>query len=27
SLGFVDIPPYRHNPIAGSKFMELDLHR
>ena len=22
-LGFVDIPPYRENPIAGSRFMEL----
>ncbi len=27
SLGFVEIPPYRYNPISGSKFMELDLHR
>ena len=25
SLGFKPIAPYRHNPIAGSKFMELDL--
>lgn len=24
-LGFVDIPPYTHNPIAGSRFMGLDL--
>ena len=27
SLGFVEIPPYRYNPITGSKFMELDLRR
>ena len=27
SLGFVEIPPYRFNPIDGSKFMELDLQR
>jgi len=27
SLGFVEIAPYRYNPIEGSKFMELDLHR
>ncbi|HEY8130582.1 MAG TPA: GNAT family N-acetyltransferase [Thermoanaerobaculia bacterium] len=27
SLGFVEIPPYRFNPIEGSKFMELDLQR
>jgi ribosomal protein S18 acetylase RimI-like enzyme len=27
SLGFVEIPPYRFNPIGGSKFMELDLQR
>jgi len=25
SLGFVEISPYRFNPIEGSKFMELDL--
>ena len=25
TLGFVDIDPYRHNPIAGSRFMELAL--
>jgi GNAT superfamily N-acetyltransferase len=23
TLGFADIDPYRHNPIAGSRFMEL----
>jgi GNAT superfamily N-acetyltransferase len=27
SLGFVEIEPYRHNPIEGSAFMELDLTR
>jgi len=27
SLGFVEIPPYRFNPIDGSKFMELELQR
>jgi ribosomal protein S18 acetylase RimI-like enzyme len=25
SLGFTEIDPYRHNPIAGARFFELDL--
>ncbi len=24
-LGFRDIPPYRHNPVAGARFMALQL--
>jgi len=25
SLGFRDVPAYRHNPVAGSRFLALDL--
>jgi ribosomal protein S18 acetylase RimI-like enzyme len=25
SIGFVEIPPYRENPVEGAKFMELKL--
>jgi putative acetyltransferase len=25
TLGFVEAPPYRHNPLPGAKFLQLDL--
>jgi ribosomal protein S18 acetylase RimI-like enzyme len=26
SFGFVDVAPYRFNPVAGARFLELSLH-
>lgn len=27
TLGFKDVPPYRHNPIPGTRFLGLELGR